>query len=475
MAGPYTRVAAGDPGNSGATSATTIVNAHSTGLERLEGSTLNALDYGVVPDSHPIAVAFTSGNATVSAMTGLASWPTTFTADDVGKAIWINGGSSSGNKWHYTTISSVAPGGATAVVASAPTATSTYQSAVVGTDNTTAINTFLAAAEDYDTLLFPRGDMLTQGGHELSAVGVHVRGVNNWSTRLVTAHNNHVITRTGAVGNLSDLMVVHAVSGSVDIGVASTGTGWPTAGSGLRVTTAPYDGGHTDGCIFIGMYRGVMLETGVHAARNNFFINSVRAGVECWNPGYPDFGGYTITGNSFSSVGPGSSGGVPSCEASVWWRGSGALMVSNNNIAGGQNMVYLRNDAATGMTGNVIVSNNSLEDWAQGTGNGHAVYIDQWNSDAGYLAYISITGNVLQTNSSANAAFRFVASSDPTPDGFGDYGIRAVSVSGNAGKFTGFLVDATRVRDLSVMGNTVMGVVPANQVTQTSCTNVTVA
>jgi hypothetical protein len=50
MAGPYTRVSGGDDGNSGPTAATTIVNAHSGGLEALEYRRFNVRDYGAVGD-----------------------------------------------------------------------------------------------------------------------------------------------------------------------------------------------------------------------------------------------------------------------------------------------------------------------------------------------------------------------------------------------------------------------------------------
>lgn len=46
----YTRVASGDPGNSGATSAVTVVNAHSAGLEALESGVYNVRAYGAVGD-----------------------------------------------------------------------------------------------------------------------------------------------------------------------------------------------------------------------------------------------------------------------------------------------------------------------------------------------------------------------------------------------------------------------------------------
>lgn len=433
-----------------------------------------AVDYGVVPDAYSIAISFNSGSTTISAMSGLTGWPTTFSAGDVGKAIWIYNGSSAGNKWHYTTISSVAGGGATAVVASAPNLTSAYSYASVGTNNTAALNAFFAAAQDYENLVLPEGEMLTEGGHTLAAFA-NIQGSGRWASRLVTAHNSHVITRTKSLGAATEFAVIHAASGSVDLGISASGVGWPTDGSALRVTAPIWDGGYTERCVFIGTYRGVLLETGVHYVRDNIMLNHQRAAVECWNPGWPDYGHITITGNSITSRGPGSTSWVPSCDNAIHWRGSGGLMVSNNSIGGGQNMIRLRNDGATGATGNVVISSNSLEDWAQEANTGHAIYIDQWNSEAGYLTYISITGNVFQTNANSNAAIRMVASSDSTPDGLGNYGIRAVSVTGNAGKFTGFLVDATRVRDLSVTGNTVVGVVPASQVTQTSCTNVTIA
>ena len=68
MPGPYTRVASDDPGNSGATSAVTIVNAHSSGLEALEYRTFNVRDYGATgdgstDDTTEIAAAITALNA----------------------------------------------------------------------------------------------------------------------------------------------------------------------------------------------------------------------------------------------------------------------------------------------------------------------------------------------------------------------------------------------------------------------------
>jgi hypothetical protein len=432
---------------------------------------ISAADYGAVADGRVIAVVTTASSTTI-----LANDPTNlFAPSDVGKVLWINAAGTAG-AIHACTISTVAGGGGSITVTPAPVSSVTA-AAVCGTDNTTALNNWCAAATPFCTLYLPSGGerfYMTQGGHVIPDFATNVRGDGSWLSQFMTRTNNNILTRSAALGQVSDIGFQHVAAPSLNLGF-SNGS-WPTAGSGLKLegSVSPWDGGFTERILTSGLYRGVWIEGGVTAVRDSLILSSLRAGIECYNPGWPDYGGYRFTGNWISSRGPGSAGYAPASFAGVLWGGSGGLEVSSNWIDGGQNHVYLNPSSSSGQTGNIRIVGNSLEDWGWG-GAGNAVQYDMSLTNA-YQAYIVIANNVLQTqDAKTDPAFKLFAASNPSPDGLGNYGLRSIAITGNAGKFTGYLADLARCRDVSVTGNTVMGKVTADLVTQANCTNVTVA
>jgi hypothetical protein len=289
----------------------------------------------------------------------------------------------------------------------------------------------------------------------------------------MTRTNNVTVTNTTHNGVAHKVGFHHVASTGVNLGF--TNGVWPTEGAGIKFTNT--GGGHygaiADSISAVGMYRGVWIEGNVGTVSRSSIFYSVRTAVECYSVLYPDWGLFFITGNYISSGGPGGSA-VPYSFAGVWWRGGGGLEVSGNWIDGGRNHVYLNPDMASGSTGNIRIVGNSLEDWAWG-GAGNAVQYDMSLTNA-VQSYITLANNVLQTQlAKTDPAFKLFAASNPSPDGLGNYGLRGIAVSGNAGKFSGYLADLSRCRDVSVGTNAIVGKVPADHVTQANCTNVTVA
>ena len=91
MAGPYTRPISSSSFTAGATAGTTIIDALSSGVERLEAAAYNVKDYGAVGDALPITASITSGSATLN-----ISGSTFPTSGVVGKTVVVTGAGASG-------------------------------------------------------------------------------------------------------------------------------------------------------------------------------------------------------------------------------------------------------------------------------------------------------------------------------------------------------------------------------------------
>jgi len=230
MPGPYTRPAPGDPGNSGATSATTVVDALSDGLEAVEvligRAQVPATANGVVQDGNHIVC--TVSGTTVTAVDSAAHTAPYFTSGYIGKSIWIDTGSTV----HKTTITNVSSG-TVATIASAPGGSGPY-SAVFGTDNTAQIGTLLGAMSKGQALTFPAGDLfvLTEGGHVLSTAGTIVEGTHPSFSRIVVPSRTATLFRNGAERTKIRQL------GLLNLGVYAWFSGLtpalPTAGAAIR-------------------------------------------------------------------------------------------------------------------------------------------------------------------------------------------------------------------------------------------------
>lgn len=430
-----------------------------------------ATDYGAIGDGRIIAVTTTASSTTV------APWDPTnlFSAADVGKKLWINAAGTSGGV-HICTISSYSSGTATITVTPAPVAT-VSAGAVCGTDNTSAFNAWCAAATPWSMLRLPAAEdgnfYMSLGGHVIPDLAVTVFGDNKWLSQIITPSSDPILTFTNHIAKVNSMGFQHVAGVGNNLGLTNGSYPWEGAAVKISNGSSSLWSGEIVDCNALNLYRGFWAEGSYMIFRNNYVTGHQRAGIELHSPEYPDWGVYLITQNYISSGGPGGNL-VPYAFAGIIWRGSGGLHISENWIDGGRNHVYLKPDGASGTTGNIRIDGNSLEDWGWG-GSGNAVQYDMHLTNA-YQAYIVITNNTLQTQmAKTDPAFKLFAASNPSPDSYGNYGLRAISISGNAGKFSGYLADLSRCRDVSVTGNTVMGKIPADMVTQVNCTNVTIA
>lgn len=462
----YTRVASGDPGNSGATSAVTVVNAHSDGLEALEAGVVNVAANGVVADTRVCAVNTVNGSSTVTAtLSAHDLGASVFSASDVGKAIHIALGS---GMWLRTTVATfVSP--TTVTVTSAPTITSSTASvALVGTDNTAALDAVCSALTDNQVLCFPASEYwyLTDGGHTIDAASVVVAGAGRHASRIAcTSSTADVFTFTRpatfmrpAFAEVRDLTFNHGAGLSNSLNAFAP---WPTAGSAIKFTSYYFSGSRVRNVAVDGFYVGVDAQSGQVQVDDSVFQSNYLAGVRCDNV-EPDYGMFSIRGCHFAW----SAGGRTTGSHGVLWIKGGGLGVTDCRFDGRQQYhVALTFDGAA-YTGNIRISDNMFEDF--GT---NAIRITV-SDGIGDLGYISIADNVVQGGASSPfylwAASHGSARSRPASD----YGICAVSISGNTRyNGSGTFIDLTRCRDVAVIGNRQLG--GGTVLAQANCLNVT--
>jgi parallel beta-helix repeat protein len=173
----YTRPALGDPGNSGPTSAVTIIDALSDGLEAIEaGPFVYASSYGVRMNGAHAMLCTTSGSSTITSQLAPGYYGADFKASDVGATIRLNSGCFS-QAVVTRTIATVAPGG-NGITVSGGTIPFTSNLAIAEwshdtdaqiTANTTAMQTCIDAAQgrvillEPGTAIFDAGFVLPEG------------------------------------------------------------------------------------------------------------------------------------------------------------------------------------------------------------------------------------------------------------------------------------------------------------------------
>lgn len=445
----YTRVASGDPGNSGATSAVTIVNAHSSALESLEAGWVNVLDYGAVADAANCNGDIFSGSATFTAASSV------FVPGDVGKTIVVAGAGTAGADL-VTTISAYTSGTVVTLTASASTTVSGAR-AVFGTINTTPINNAIAALSDGDVLYFPGGTgaYLTAGGHTI-AKQVTVSGEGGQGgyagakapSMILTYGNNVLFTTTAHGMSWRELSLRHYSVADGDGG--PTGTK-PTAGAGIQITAGGAYSANQAVTVW-GFWIGIEIQSGANQRWTDcLFMDSVKYGVKLSHAALPDYGHWGFTGCEWTSA-----FGASTPDAQVYWTSGSGLRIANCVIAGGVNGVELA-PAVTDLS-QFLITGTAFEQPA--TGNAVKVTV----ATGRYIKNISVVGN----------SFGHYQSTAPVVSMVGtDTGsIRKVSIVGNMGHMnTGgaTAIQLTNATDISIVGND--GIQGATQlVTLTTCT-----
>lgn len=398
----YQRVASGDPGNSGATSAVTVVNAHSAGLEALEGfngTAVSAASYGVVGDGRVAQITFTGGSTTVSLTANGDWWGATgnlaqnpdwqLTSDDVGKPVAIDkaGGTGPNYGWHRTTIAEVYSA-TSCRLASAPTrsGTHTWMKMIWGTDNTSAINTAIDALPTGGILIFPpaRGFYLTDGNHMVDGYRQTVCGFSMLNTRFVSTHLTNSLFRVqGQFNRLEDFTVLHGAAFTDNSSFAAylLGTGGdynerptaPTAGAGISVedpaansVTNKADCHEYHRVQSYGFYRGWDFTGGVwHKMTFCEARGTVAENLRFERPYWNDMGNLEVINCNFGQYSfeyVGGDGGT----AGFRWLGGGDTLIQNCHFVGTYNPIYfnpvVRSGGSTPYTSNTRIIGNSFED-----------------------------------------------------------------------------------------------------------------
>lgn len=383
MPGPYTRVASGDPGNSGATSAVTVINAHSDGLEALESSRTitNVLNEGVVNDGITLTLNTTNGSSTVTCTASSTGSASVFTAGDVGKTMWVDHNGSVSKPWSRLTISTYIS--ATQVTLSgAVTGTMTGASAVFGTNNTTAINAVLAAASDGDVIYFPAGKYLTNGGHTIATDSVVICGDGIYNTDIVTSANDGaVFTIDCTLPEIRDLAVKHAavftVRGAGLTYKPSYPTGTNSTGFNLYLSAGGYAwcGGSLSRVLVSGFYNGARTQVGIGLDFNECkFYDHIEAGLNLANLIVPDSLSSRIDRCEFYSDADYSTGAV----AGILWNNGGGTWISNCHFFRGK-WAILAYGVGTPIT-NLRIAGNSAEDFNDSLSNAR---VNEWLTTTG--------------------------------------------------------------------------------------------
>ena len=367
MPGPYTRVSEGDDGNSGPTAATTVVNAHSTGLEAVEvligRACVPATANGVVQDGRQAEV--TVSGTTMTATGSIAGFSAPyFDSSHVGKSVWLNGASSI-IKRTITAVSS----GTQATLSSAP-GNGGYV-AVYGTDNTSAIASLLGSLTKGQALTFPAGEqfVITEGGHALTTAGAIVEGTHPTFSRIVVPSLTNNLFRVGAqYCKIRQLSLYHSqvYEWFVNLqGPVNTVSLLPTAGAAILQDDQgvnAYIKAEYDDLEIFGFYNNIRAVCGWGAhIRRVWSAVPVSDGISLASA-TTDLGDWhVLDGRHYSKTGQyaGQSG------AQVKWLSGGDLDIRGNNFQDGSVSVDLAlTPGADGTTysTNVRISDNSHED-----------------------------------------------------------------------------------------------------------------
>jgi hypothetical protein len=447
----------------------------------LPGDWLDVTEHGVVRDCKTIRVTTTTG-ASATTITWTGPNPN-FTSDDIGKKIRI-GRALADNSDLVTTITGVTSPSVATIASPATAATNGlpvtsnsegewWLNALVGTDNTAAINAiFNNLPAGKRVIYFPGGTECywTDGGHTLldknviSIVGDDMFDVTN----IITSHPTNSIFRMAGCHNvlIEKLSFYHFAGLQQDAdyagGVFSSGFGmmipemgpnFPTAGAAIETLVDPtrsWSWQHKYQHITIsGMHSGIIMNNLSQARVHDVNI------LKVINNGFyydcqtnPDWGGFYLTNCMVSSSRRTYNGLANTC---VTWRAGGGVLISECEFAGsvrpvlieqmGTNITYgtsqirvigcsiedmgwvgihIKNDRNPSgpMKGdmiNMVVANNNIASALHG--GSVAIRVESTN-----------TGNTGRTGSATNSIGGIVISGN---SGYmaGYYGIQLVNVS----------------------------------------------
>ena len=362
MPGPYTRVSSGDDGNSGPTAATTVVNAHSTGLEAVETligrAVVPATANGIVQDGRQANVTISGTTVTATGSAAGFSAPY-FDSSYVGKSVWLNGASSI-IKRTITAVSS----GTQATLSSAP-GDGTY-SAVYGTDNTSTLTALSASLTKGQALTFPAGEqfVITEGGHALTSAGAIWEGTHPSFSKIVVPSLTANLVRVGAAYCKVRQLGLYNSAAFAWFGGFS-GYAFPTAGAAIRQDdqgAGAYLRSEYDDLELFGFYNNARTASGWGAHfRRVWNVAPVSDGIVLAS-NYTDLGDWhVLDGRHYNKTGQyaGQDG------AQIKWLSGGDLDIRGNNFQDGSVSVDLAltpgADSASFST-NVRISDNSHED-----------------------------------------------------------------------------------------------------------------
>jgi hypothetical protein len=448
----YTRPAPGDPGNSGPTSATTIIDALSDGLERLEARDpwVSARDYGIINDGYSAVVTLGSGtNPTLTLTSSIFSFAG-FSASDVGKAVHVGNGNTGADSWFRSTITSYISA-SQVVLSGTPTNPGTGKHAIIGTDNATAINALFAALTVGQKAHFPGGEgfYFSTGSHQFNTTRGVLCGDGRGATRFVST------SATGTLFTAAPELLsyrppdqeIHSFSVWHGAYYGWSAASLPTAGAGLAITeaTGVYWNGLVSNVEVNGFYNGAAIQVPYSEMDRCAFNSSVNAGLLIDSPNF-DGGLARITRLSTE----GSTYAVGA--AGVLWRSGGGIVLGDSYFGLAQTGIRVEATTAGGLTGDFAISGNIFEN--QLTNGIHFSTASGVN-----LKYITVGNNA------------FFCEAPVKMHAVSQYGISGVSVVGNAWKGTGPFLDLLNCRDVKAMNAVTDG---GTEITQSGCLNVDV-
>jgi hypothetical protein len=474
---------------------TSLVNALSNTISNLKRDT-DVLTINTTASSTTITVTGSTFNGTANVFTpavGVTPSP------DIGKIIHIDKGDSSGSfGWIKATITSVTSP-TTAVISTPVLRTITGAKALFGTNNTTAINSILAAIPKKSGIYFPGGDYYyyTDGGHTISKDYTTILGDGETAqSTIVTSHlTANVFSVTGMYPTFEKIAIIHGA-------YLLNGNGWayniinppytsypelrptcPTAGAGIHVNMAAgtygagaWCGANLKNVALIGMYHGLYFQngSGMTAERSTFFAN-VYANARVNNTTDADNGSFKFINGS---VGGPADQYMGATLFGILIEGGGGVWVYGNHFW--QNVWALCFDmagAGTQYFTNLSFENNSFEDFNTSSaydGAEQTTLLSRLGNGAGITIYIPnnkwchslvINGNVINSTRSPNIIRITCVDSGRVTN----TGVTKASIVGNSSTCSGAFVNINsgKVENSSIAYNSGAG---ADLVIPSGCT-----
>ena len=252
----------------------------------------------------------------------------------------------------------------------------------------------------------------------------------------------NLITYTGALGSYSNISTFRSFTLQGQ---------YPTKAAGAGIAFVPVAGEssymHFSDVGFVACPIGIdFVKASLWKVVNCDFLSCGVAGIQVQNTNVTDSGDSLITGCVFND--PGTTG------SAILHKSSGGLKVIGNKMLGGGYGYQLAYDSAIGLTGLLILANNSIEDMALGgVYLGRATGVQQWrgamvwdNQFGGILANIATDANAFIVDSSF-CGNKIIAKGGGTAYGIRLRNVTNVFVAGNLIRGTGGVSTGIEVAD----------------------------